>query len=264
LTPVPATGWHFDHWSGDLSGSDNPASIILEGSKTVTAVFLKNSVTLTVNADGSGSVTPDPASPYLYGDVVKLTPVPATGWHFDHWTGDLSGSDNPASITLEGSKTVTAVFLKDSVTLTINVTGTGTVTSNPASPYKYGDVVQLTPVPANGWVFSSWGGACSGSGACTVTMNGNQTVTANFIQKEYTVTIHIIGIGTVTVTPLKATYHLGDSIHLEAEPGLGARFEGWSGAVNYTDEYCDIVVNGDMTITATFISHNIYLPLVVR
>ena len=67
--------------------------------------------TLTVNAGGAGSVTLDPpGGVYDEGTVVSLTATPEAGWVFSGWSGDLNGSDNPASITMDGNKTVTATF----------------------------------------------------------------------------------------------------------------------------------------------------------
>jgi hypothetical protein len=68
-------------------------------------------------------------------------------------------------------------------------TGTGTVTSNPAGincgtdcseSYNSGTVVTLTANPASGSTFTGWSGACSGAGACQVTMTAAQSVTASF------------------------------------------------------------------------------------
>jgi PKD repeat protein len=39
LTPVPDTGWAFNGWSGDLSGYSNPATIVMDTDKTITATF---------------------------------------------------------------------------------------------------------------------------------------------------------------------------------------------------------------------------------
>ena len=75
--------------------------------------------------------------------------------------------------------------------LTVSVSGSGTVASNPSGIscpstcshiFTGGSPVTLTPTPASGWAFSSWGGACSGSGGCTVTMNAAESVTATFVQ----------------------------------------------------------------------------------
>ncbi|RLC33539.1 MAG: hypothetical protein DRZ76_04225, partial [Candidatus Nealsonbacteria bacterium] len=36
--------------------------------------------------------------------------------------------------------------------------------------------------PESGWQFAGWSGACSGTGSCTVTMNANKSVTADFTE----------------------------------------------------------------------------------
>jgi parallel beta-helix repeat protein len=44
------------------------------------------------------------------GTVVSLTATPGSGWFFGSWSGDLTGSTNPASITMDTAKSVTATF----------------------------------------------------------------------------------------------------------------------------------------------------------
>jgi uncharacterized repeat protein (TIGR02543 family) len=114
LTANPATGFQFSGWSGDLSGSTNPATITMDGNKNVTATFTAlppTQYTLTVNTVGSGSVTLNPSGgTYDAGTVVTLTAAPATGFQFSGWSGDLSGATNPATITMDGNKNVTATF----------------------------------------------------------------------------------------------------------------------------------------------------------
>lgn len=47
------------------------------------------------------------------GSEVSLTAVPDEGYVFDSWTGDLAGSENPATLTMDSDKTVGAVFVPD-------------------------------------------------------------------------------------------------------------------------------------------------------
>jgi uncharacterized repeat protein (TIGR02543 family) len=42
--------------------------------------------------------------------VVTLTAIADPGWGFVGWSGDLSGSDNPETITITGNTTITATF----------------------------------------------------------------------------------------------------------------------------------------------------------
>lgn len=44
-------GWHFDHWEDDLTGSDNPDTILMDDDKTVTAHFVEHGCP---NAGASG------------------------------------------------------------------------------------------------------------------------------------------------------------------------------------------------------------------
>ena len=59
---------------------------------------------------GGGSINRNNNGTYHYNDVVQLTAVPAPGWGFSAWSGDLGGSTNPTSITIDGDKLVTATF----------------------------------------------------------------------------------------------------------------------------------------------------------
>lgn len=158
--------------------------------------------TLGVTLDGSGSVTKNPnQATYAYGTVVQLTATANAGWTFSSWTGNLSGSTNPTSITMNGNKSVTAHFTQNQYTLTITIDGSGSVTKNPnQATYTYGQVVTLTAVPGTGWAFSSWTGDLTGSqNPKTITMNGNKAVTAHFSDSAAP---QISGVARVTSDPL--------------------------------------------------------------
>ncbi|MFC1994888.1 hypothetical protein ACFLVK_00585 [Chloroflexota bacterium] len=49
-------------------------------------------------------------STFASGKSVSLEAVPALGYHFDSWEGDLSGTTNPASISMTCNKRVIARF----------------------------------------------------------------------------------------------------------------------------------------------------------
>jgi hypothetical protein len=48
--------------------------------------------------------------------------------------------------------------------------------------YVGGTVVQLTAVSTGLWLFTGWSGACTGTGSCSITMDANKSVTANYVQ----------------------------------------------------------------------------------
>jgi hypothetical protein len=99
----------------------------------------------------------------------------------------ISGTQNPK---VNGITVASASGSSNTLTVSKTGSGSGTVTSNPAgincgttcsASYASGISVTLTAVAASGSAFVGWSGACSGmSASCTVTMNANQSVTANF------------------------------------------------------------------------------------
>jgi len=116
LTANANSGYAFSNWSGDASGSTNPYTITMNGNKSVTANFSTappSTYTLTVNVSptGYGSVTKNPdKSSYSSGETVQLTANANSGYIFNNWSGDASGSTNPYTITMNGNKSVTANF----------------------------------------------------------------------------------------------------------------------------------------------------------
>ena len=52
-----------------------------------------------------------PGGPYPAGTRVELAALPAPGWTFAGWGGDLGGAANPAALTMNGPRSVEATFL---------------------------------------------------------------------------------------------------------------------------------------------------------
>jgi hypothetical protein len=76
-------------------------------------------------------------------------------------------------------------------TLTVQLAGPGTVISSPggincppdcAEDYEAGTVVTLAAHPASGHSFAGWGGACTGTEPCQLTMDASKEVTATFVE----------------------------------------------------------------------------------
>jgi len=57
------------------------------GSYNTESIKILCEYTLSVNVEGSGSVTKNPnQTTYTYGQVVTLNATPNTGWSFNHWS----------------------------------------------------------------------------------------------------------------------------------------------------------------------------------
>jgi len=174
-----------------------------------------------VDPTDSGTISVNPVKPnYYYGDVVTLTAHPNDGYNFSNWTGDATGTANPVSVTITKNTSVTANFTYIEYTLTtsINPTNTGQIKVDPLkSTYHYGDVVTLTAGPKAGYSFAYWSGDAAGTAnPISIMITKDTSVTANFTQIEYTLTttVNPTGSGTVTVSPVKSTYHYGDIVTL--------------------------------------------------
>lgn len=103
--------------------------------------------------------------------------------------------------------------LLTSYTLTVTKSGAGTGTvsgstiscgSTCSGTFASGSSVALTATPATGSAFAGWGGACSGTGSCTVTVLSNTTVTASFTTVSNNPPV-ISGISASSLTQTGAT-----------------------------------------------------------
>ena len=102
--------------------------------------------TTTANLDlttsGQGSVAMDPdGGVYDPGATVTLTAAAEAGWTFSHWDGDLTGNVNPAAITMDVDKQVTAVFTQNS--------------SNDCVEWEQTDIATDTTIPAGCWLVNT-------------------------------------------------------------------------------------------------------------
>jgi hypothetical protein len=232
---------------------------------------------LTVSVTGSGTVASNPSGIscpstcshiFTGGSQVTLTPTPASGWVFSSWGGACSGGGG-CTAQMNAAESVTATFVQD-VALSVSVTGSGSVTSSPAgincpstcsANFTPATQVTLTATPASDWNFSGWGGACSGVGNCVVTMSAAQSVTATFVQTQYTLNVSVAGNGTVTSSPpgiscpsvCTMNYASGTPVMLTATPTGGATFNGWGGACSGNGS-CLVTMTSLEAVTAMFSS----------
>jgi uncharacterized repeat protein (TIGR02543 family) len=188
-----------------------------------------------------------------------------------NWWGDPTGPYNPTSnpsgqgnpvtgnVTYQPYQTspVPTVY---TLTVAVSPVGSGSVTLNDTGPYYYGDVVQLTAVPSAGWSFSGWSEALSGCvNPATLTITGNMSVTATFVQINYTLTVSVVGHGSVTLNNTGPNYHYGDVVRLTASPSLGWSFLNWSGNLIGSTNLGMLVILGNMSVTATFTGQDQYI-----
>jgi hypothetical protein len=151
--------------------------------------------------------------------------------------------------------------------------GNGTITSSPAGincgtdcaeVYPPGTTVTLTAAAAADSNFIGWGGACSGTGPCMVTINTATAVDARFELKRFTLTAIRSGTGTGTITNLTPTtgincgtdctedYDFGTMVSLLATPAADNTFGGWTGDCTNMFGPCTVTMSQARTVRATF------------
>ncbi len=259
-------GWTYSGPSGAFSVSGKTLTITYKGNSqnyNATAEFrYLPRYTLTANAGAGGSITKNPdTATYPRGTSVTLTAVPGNGYRFVSWTGDASGTNKTTSITMDGNKTVGAVFeLLPTYTVDVSVTpgGTGTVTKNPdVAAYWEGRNVTLTAAANAGWRFSHWSGSVTGTAnPITFAVNSSMNVTANFV-KTYNITLSTQGNGDLDhESRVEGTRDAGTVIHLnDADPDPDAfwSFLGWrdndTGELLSSDTF---TLDRDRSFTAVF------------
>jgi hypothetical protein len=130
-------------------------------------------VPLSVAMSGTGSVSSDLpgldctaacTTQWDQGSIVTLRPVPGDGQRFVRWTGACVGN-NSCALQLTQAQSATAVFGPLRVPVRVATTGRGSVRCTPvcSRAFSAGDPLTLRAVPAKGWKFVRWSGACTGS-----------------------------------------------------------------------------------------------------
>jgi len=261
ITANPGIGYEFSGWTGDVpSGqeNDNPLTITVDADKSITANFQSISqCELTIIAGEGGTTDPAPGShSYNSGTTVTVTATADGGYRFGNWSGDVSSTDNPVEIIMDGDKTITANFVRQ---YTLNITtGSGGTTDPVPGEYTYDDGTEVTieASPDEGYRFSGWSGDVpaghENDNPLTITMNGDKSVTANFIRLRYTLTIAAGSHGTTDPPPGSYEYDSGVSVTVTAKADSGYEFDRWSGDASGTSKTITITMDSDKSITAHF------------
>jgi uncharacterized repeat protein (TIGR02543 family) len=172
---------------------------------TIAASFAITTYTLTVNVPGSGSVAKSPdRSSYTDGTWVQLTATPATGYTFTGWSGDLTDTTtNPATVTMDANKVITASFAIDTFTVTPSTGSNGSISPSTLQTIDYGSNLTFTMTPNTGYHVSSvlvdGAPATLTAAAYTFTnVTAGHTIAATFAVDTFVITVISGFHGTVT------------------------------------------------------------------
>ena len=155
-------------------------------------------------------------------------------------------------------------------TLTIQSNPVEGGTFSPTSPQDYepGSAAIISATPSAEYVFDGWTGSVTTSDqSFSMTMDANKSLTANFIKKQYPLTITTQGEGTVSENVIKAgvatDYTSGSIIELTANPSAEWLFSEWKGDLTGTENPKQITIDKPKTVTAVFVKKQYTLTITI-
>ncbi|MHB9130466.1 MAG: InlB B-repeat-containing protein [Armatimonadota bacterium] len=192
----PQPGWEFERWSGDLQGTSNLLTLMLNSSKNLVANFRRGAasdqqqqfqVTLSVDPPGSGGVSG--AGSYTKGEIIKLQAYSSDplGWQFDHWSGKVGGSRNPLEMQVNDNIEVVAHFKRSGWRREVIAFADPPVGGeiDGGGQFPRGQRITLTANPKPGWRFTHWSEGLSGiDNTVSLVVDDTTTVIAHFERKD--------------------------------------------------------------------------------
>ena len=159
--------------------------------------------------------------------MVTLTSNAATGWTFDHWEDDLTGTDDPDDVTIDGDKTVTAVFMQ---TIVIE------------QKDLHANLSKKDVVTEDGWNLHVWANITNASsGVFLGSMKIQSYQASSGRTKVYS--------SPITITPGKGRYPVNNDYWLMTEVGTGSApkdvfveiwiYDIYDNEVAYTSKYAN-------------------------
>jgi hypothetical protein len=206
-------------------------------------------LTLTTNGSGTALANLFPG-PYASNTVVTITATPAVGWQFDYWTGDVSGNANPVAVTMDGPRSVQAVFVQVAYPVVATTAGGGSVGVSPEQAnYLSNTVVTVTATASNGWTFLGWtGNASDTKNPLSLIVDAPKSLAALF---GTSVNTSVIGGG---IIELNATNPIpyGTIVRATGVPNYGSYFVLWGNALTGTNNPAEFTVTTTNPVHALF------------
>ena len=190
---------------------------------------------------------------------------------------DLVLPPNPVRLTVDGSgqgSGTVATTVGPPPTLTCHILEGSADTGSCSVVYAAGTTVTLSAAPAEGSRFTGWGGRCSGTSSCELSLADSARVTATFESAQLQLTIVGAGTGSATVSSGAGSvpaidcavdqgrtdpggceltlFISGDVLTLTATPDRGSNFSGWGGDCSGTST-CAVVLNRSRVVSVAFV-----------
>ena len=226
-------------------------------------------------------------SAYGSSTAVTLTEAPASGWTFSGWEDGAAAcaAATTCPVAPGTNVTATAVFSTTGAvqTSTLDVSSTNGDIANGSASYPVdcdssstppagtacsltaytGSTLTMTETPDSGYLFSGWGGACTGTApSCAVYLQSTQSVGASFAATtSNALSVTVVGNGSVggggiscgAGATCSAPEPSTATVTLTASPQSGWVLSGWSGACTGQQSSCTVQMTAAASVTATFV-----------
>ncbi len=258
--------------------SVSDTSTVSNWSETISVAISGFSLSVSIDPANAGQVIKSPdKTEYDYNEAVSLSVSASTGYSFGYWGSDLSGNSNPATIMMNANKSVSAIFIESTETVTKPATLSGPTSG----------MMGLTLTFTTGGAISSagneleyqfdWGDGLKsewGSGTATheyyvlgeilVKSRARSKVNTSIISEwtdpylcsinGYTVVVVVSPpmAGSVVRNPDKYKYAFGETIGLIAEANPGYEFDQWSGDAIGISNPISLLITSNKNISANF------------
>jgi len=249
----------FSGWSD--AGAASHTYVAPSADESLTANFTQQfRWTTAVSPGGAGSVTPASDSWYDAGTVIAPEAIPSAGYEFREWTGNLTGTSNPASVTMAGPKDATAEF---SIYVDVDTSPTGLTTWIDGMEYTApqtflwipGDTHGLSvnsPQPGGSgerFVWQDWSDA--GAQTHDVSPTTPSSFSASF-DRQYELVAVVDPLGSGATTPLGSTWHDESTVVQVSAAGAGYEFAEWHIDASGTASPTNVTMDAAKSVTARF------------
>ncbi len=205
-----------------------------------------------------GTLTPDKTKA-AEGETVTVTATPENGYSFKENSLTVNGeAQQGLTFTMPAENVeLSATFVKDTVLYTVTLTTDTTKGTLSASKTKAeaGETITITPHPASGWAISAVkvdGTAINASaGVYTFTMpEKNVTVTGEFVEAVYNITIDPVEHVTITADKSTAKYNEQVTLTVQTDTGFvvdNILVNGTPSSATFTMPAEDVVITAQVT-----------------
>lgn len=188
VTAVPSADSVFSGWTiGSTTESASTLNLTMNADQNMTANFTLNTYKINAIAGVGGMIDPKGYIAVNSGANQSFTVSPNPGYAIKEVRVDSVSKGAITSFDFTNVTAAHSILAVFQAVYTLNVTsagtGAGVITKNPdQASYNAGTVVQLTAVPSVNSTFTGWtvGGVTNTAGSLSVTMDANQSISANF------------------------------------------------------------------------------------